>query len=800
MKNVYSSTLGFSRMGQDRKLKKLLESYWKGTISQQELAMGGIAVRSSNWDLMDDAGLDIIPVGDFAFYDHILETSVGFKLIPPRFRHIEDFVESYFAMARGVSDDDAQAQTHTRAHAVAPMEMSKWFDTNYHYIVPEFEPDTVFGYDEANKLIHESSTALEFFKKKSHSTLTHFERVRPVLIGPVSYILLGKMSNGDSVETHLESLLESLVPQYCVLLDKLADLGITTFQLDEPFLATTINEQVHRCYHDVYTKLNAHKSPQLSLMLASYFDEIASNVTLIRDLPVDIVHLDMGFSKNWELGTLFDSDKAISLGLVNGRNIWKHDLTRSIETIEEHIKKHPSIIATGKKLILSSSCSLLHCPRDLDDEPALKPEIKDWLAFAKQKIEELSLLTRVCNQRIAHTDSSAEDKKALAENAESIIARKQSPLIHKPDVQARLSTTGSDPKYYTRKSEFAVRKATQSDLGLPLFPTTTIGSFPQTPEIRKTRRLYKKGDVSTDAYQEEMRGHIASTIAFQERLGLDVLVHGEPERNDMVEYFGENFDGFISTQNGWVQSYGSRCVKPPIIYGDLQCQQEITSNWIAYAQSLTKKHVKGMLTGPVTILQWSFVRDDIPRSQVANQIALLIRDEIDALVHKGTRIIQVDEPAFREGLPLRTEKHREYLDWAIAAFKLATCGVEDSIQIHTHMCYSEFNEIFDSIAAMDADVISIEASRSKMELLAAFSQFNYPNDIGPGVYDIHSPRVPSKEEIRDLLTRALKHISREHLWVNPDCGLKTRQWKEVEASLKNMVEVAIEFRSQEHVQ
>lgn len=759
MKNIKSTILGFPRVGTNRELKKALEAYWKGKVDVSDLVNEAKRLRVQHWNIQKEHELSTVSVNDFSYYDHVLDLSFALGAFPQRYAPLVsgDKLRLYFAMARGEKGDSS---------SVTAMEMSKWFDTNYHYIVPELNQNTAFALQEDLKVINEI--------KEAQAELGSDTELRPVLVGPVTYLLVGKTTD----ESDVLKLLPNLLDTYVQLLQKIVDTGVTTIQLDEPALSTDISVEVQNAFRNAYQVI-AEKVPSLKVFLATYFDDLYENANLVAELPVDTVHIDLVRGKESSIDIIAKAGKNISLGLVDGRNIWKANLAELISKAKNIIAKY------DVDYYVSSSCSLLHSPIDVSGETDLDEDIKSWLSFAVQKIEELAIIANALNGN--------EDRQALDANANAIKSRQESPKVHKQAVKERVNAV--TPQMSQRKSPFNVRiQKQQEKLNLPLFPTTTIGSFPQTPEIRKTRAAFKKGTISAEEYTNAMKKEIKLVVDFQEEVGLDVFVHGEPERNDMVEYFGENFDGFVSTKNGWVQSYGSRCVKPPIIFGDLTREKAITVDWIVYAQSLTQKPMKAMLTGPVTILQWSFVRDDQPRRDTAFQIALLIRDEVKDLEVAGIGVIQVDEPAIREGLPLRKRGHAEYLQWAVETFKISTCGVNDETQMHTHMCYSEFNEIIDSIAALDADAISIEASRSRMELLEAFKTFNYPNGIGPGVYDIHSPRVPSVEEIVQLMTYAKKYVKDELLWVNPDCGLKTRAWEEVRPSLIHMVEAAKQLR------
>lgn len=759
MSEVKSTVLGFPRMGVNRELKKALESYWKGTIQSKELFVEAERLRMLHWNLQKEKGLSVFVVNDFSYYDHMLDLTLALGAIPSRYDALksEDQLRLYFAMARGEKGNSS---------SVTAMEMSKWYDTNYHYIVPELSNDLSFSLAPYLKVIHEI--------KEAQTVLGSSVQIRPVLVGPISYLLLAKTTDGSNVLHFLPSLLDT----YCELLNKIAETGVEYVQIDEPHLVHDLSKDEKEAFVVAYQTI-AKKSPHIKIFLASYFDHLYENASLVASLPVDTVHIDLVRGDESSIIPIAKTGKNISLGLIDGRNIWKTDL-------DECIKKAKKIISSYLiDFTISSSCSLLHCPMDSAAETNLDSDIQSWLSFSIQKLEELSLITNALNGK--------ENTVALQKHAKDIQNRIESTKVHKQVVKQRMQNVSDDMSM--RKSPFFVRaKVQQEKLQLPLFPTTTIGSFPQTTEIRKTRAMFKKQAISEEEYIKFMQAEIKKVVRFQEEIGLNVLVHGEPERNDMVEYFGDNFDGFVSTKNGWVQSYGSRCVKPPIIYGDLTRENTITVFWTTYAQSLTTLPMKGMLTGPVTILQWSFVRDDQPRKDTAMQIALLIRDEVKDLEEAGIGVIQVDEPALREGLPLRTRDHAEYLKWAVHIFKISTCGVKDETQMHTHMCYSEFNEIIETIAALDADVISIEASRSKMELLEAFKSFKYPNGIGPGVYDIHSPRVPSVEEIVKLMNYARKYVANELLWVNPDCGLKTRAWEEVRLSLEHLVAAATQLR------
>ncbi|MBO9583465.1 MAG: 5-methyltetrahydropteroyltriglutamate--homocysteine S-methyltransferase [Flavobacterium sp.] len=764
-----TNNLGYPRIGSNRELKKASELYWAGKISAAELIDAGKEIRLKNWKLQAEAGVDLIPSNDFSFYDQVLDLTLTLGAIPARYHELaksNSSLDLYFAMARG-SQKDGQD--------VVAMEMTKWFDTNYHYIVPEFTKNQKFELF-SEKIIDE-------FKEANALGI----KTKPVLIGPVSYLLLGKEKEEGFNRIDL---IDALLPVYFEILEKLQAENAEYIQLDEPFLALNLTDKDRSAFTKVYNEINK-RFPKLKIVLANYFDCFGENLETALALPVDTFHLDL-VRCPLQLDDILESGKLVSnvnlsLGVVDGRNIWKNDFKKSLELI----KKATNALGESR-ILIAPSCSLIHSPCDLDletNDETLTPEIKQWLAFAKQKINEIVLLQQFASNEV-NIENSAEYKENVLANEN----RKTSKLIHNNEVKARVAgITASDNQ---RKSAFATRRKRQIEaLKLPLFPTTTIGSFPQTAEVRSWRAKFKKGELTAQEYNDLIEKETEATIRFQEETGIDVLVHGEFERNDMVEYFGEQLAGFTFTKNGWVQSYGSRCVKPPVIYGDVSRPNSMTVKWSQYAQSLTPKWVKGMLTGPVTILQWSFVRNDQPRSETCTQIALAIRDEVADLEKAGIKIIQIDEPAIREGLPLRKEEWAKYLDWAVRAFRISASGVNDDTQIHTHMCYSEFNDIIQNIADMDADVITIECSRSQMELLDAFANFKYPNEIGPGVYDIHSPRVPSSTEMVRLLEKASNVIPLDQLWVNPDCGLKTRHWDETKKALIEMVAAAQEMRA-----
>ncbi|MEJ2227812.1 MAG: 5-methyltetrahydropteroyltriglutamate--homocysteine S-methyltransferase [Alphaproteobacteria bacterium] len=762
-----SHILGFPRIGPRRELKKALESYWKGNIDAKALIATGKELRAANWARQTASGLDMVTVGDFAWYDHMLEMSIMLGAVPPRFEWSGDKVDldTMFRMARG------RAPTGKPA---AACEMTKWFDTNYHYIVPELRAWQSFKLA-SDKLFDEVAEA---------KALGH--HVKPVLVGPITWLWLGKVK-GEPFERL--DLLPALLLVYQEILKRLKVLGVEWVQIDEPALALDLPAEWLDAYQTAYTVL---RTDGLKTLLATYFGPLENAADLAAALPVDGLHIDAvrGGKEAESIATKLPAGKVLSVGLIDGRNIWRSDL----DTALLRLQGLKSVM--GDLLWVSSSCSLLHVPVDLDAETELDAELRSWLAFAQQKLYEIDVLKLALD---VGEDAPCSTKPvsvavALESAQKALAARKASPRIHRPDVAARVASVTEDMARRSTPYEQRAKRQKQW-LKLPAFPTTTIGSFPQTAEIRAARRNHKAGKLSDAEYRKRMEDEIKTVVRQQEEIGLDVLVHGEPERNDMVEYFGEQLDGFIFTKFGWVQSYGSRCVKPPIIFGDVARPHPMTVEWAKYAQSLTDRPMKGMLTGPITVLNWSFVRDDQPRSATCQQLALAIRDEVVDLEKAGIRIIQIDEAAFREGLPLRKRDWEHYLDWTVRAFRICSSGVEDTTQIHTHMCYSEFNDIIASVAAMDADVVTIETSRSDMVLLDAFKTFHYPNEIGPGVYDIHSPNVPETSHMVDLMRAAAVRIPAERLWVNPDCGLKTRGWKEVVPSLVNMVKAAETLRA-----
>jgi 5-methyltetrahydropteroyltriglutamate--homocysteine methyltransferase len=764
---VQVATLGFPRIGPKRELKTALEQHWSGQIDAKALLAVAADLRGRTWARQRDLGADILPSNDFSLYDHVLDTTAMVGAVPDLYGWSDERVglDTYFAMARGSQGVEETACAHGHAHSgqgAPAAEMTKWFDTNYHYLVPEFTADQTFRVA-STKALH------EYLEAKEQGIET-----RPVLLGPVSYLLLGK-ARGAGFDPLV--LLPRLLPVYAEVLRSLARAGATWVQMDEPCLVTDLSEAARASYAHAYAVLS-DVTPPIRLMLTTYFGALGDNLETALALPVHGLHLDLVRAPEQLEAVLAGArpDLTLSLGVLDGRNVWKADLNAVLDRIEP-------VVASGRTVIVAPSCSLLHTPIDLERETTLEPEVRDWLAFAVQKVAELATLAKALNEG---RDSVRE---VLDASTAAVASRRTSSRINDAAVQAR--GADQDDDLARRGASHEIRRLLQdAKLGLPAWPTTTIGSFPQTPEVRRARADHGKGVLDDAAYAAFLREETARTVKWQEDLGLDVLVHGEFERNDMVQYFGEQLSGFVFTKSAWVQSYGSRCVRPPIIFGDVSRPRPMTVEWWRYAQSLTDRPMKGMLTGPVTILNWSFVRDDQPRRETCRQIAFAIRDEVVDLEAAGAPIIQIDEAALREGLPLRRADWQGYLDWAVECFRITASGVRDETQIHTHMCYSEFNDIIQSIGAMDADVISIETSRSKMELLDAFSSYRYPAGIGPGVYDIHSPRVPAVEEMSALLKAAAEKLPADQLWVNPDCGLKTRNWPETEAALRNMVAAA----------
>jgi len=769
-----ASNLGFPRIGARRELKTALESFWSDQLDKPGLDAVASELRRHHWKLQNGSGISHIPSGDFSLYDHVLDTACMLGAIPPGYGWTAGPVSTatLFALARGSRGTDAE-----RAAGILPsqpaLEMTKWFDTNYHYLVPRLTRETSFALTVNRPLAH--------FLEASALNL----RTRPVLLGPVSFLLLSKMTDGSDPLT----LLGGLIPVYARILKELVDAGAAWVQIDEPVLTLDLTDAAKVAFSDAYGLLKAVPGPDI--LLTSYFGPLGANLAIAAVLPVAGLHVDLvrGGSELDDVLSVLPEDRWLSLGIVDGRNIWRTDLRAAFAILQR------VVAARGKRrLMVAPSCSLLHVPFDVELETKLDPEVKDWLAFAVQKLEEVAILVRGLDE--------GEDAIApvLTRSDKRIRSRAASMRANRADVAARLLAV--TPTMQRRQTPYRERRlAQQARLNLPSFPTTTIGSFPQTPAVRAARAALVRHTMSDAEYERTVEGWIDDAVRWQEEIGIDVLVHGEFERNDMVKYFGEQLEGYAFTQHGWVQSYGSRCVASPIIWGDVSRPSPMTVRWSAYAQSRTTRPMKGMLTGPVTMLQWSFVRDDLPRAQVCQQIALAIRDEVAGLEAAGIAIIQVDEPAFREGLPLRRADWGEYLDWAVDCFRLATSSVADATSIHTHMCYAEFNDIMPAIAAMDADAISIETTRSRMELLDAFAPAQqggsgaYPAEIGPGIWDIHSPRVPDTAEMLELLGLARLRLADWQIWVNPDCGLKTRKWEEVKPALENMVAVARQLRA-----
>jgi 5-methyltetrahydropteroyltriglutamate--homocysteine methyltransferase len=761
---MLTQNLGYPRIGSQRQLKKACEQYWAGKIDLTELNKVARTIKEQNWQTQLDAGIDLIPCNDFSYYDQVLDTSLLLGVIPGRYSPVlsqvkaNNEIDLYFAMARGYQKDGLD---------ITAMEMTKWLDTNYHYIVPEFTANQEF------RIFNEN-----IFSEYNSAKQQLGEKAKPVLLGPVSYLLLGKEKEQEFERIDL---IKKLVPVYVEIINRLRLQGIKWIQLDEPCLALDLSKKEKEAFNYAY-RVISHGVSGVKVLVATYFEALLDNTQLAVNLPIAALHVDLVRAPEQldEVLALVPDNLQLSLGVVDGRNVWKNDYQKSLSLINKAVEK-----LGADRIIIAPSCSLLHSPIDLELETAIDPEIRNWMAFAKQKLTEVSEIRQIAEGNTG----------LLAANKAAIESRRLSQKVHKQEVKNRIASISEADA--TRQSAFPVRQRLHHErFNFPAFPTTTIGSFPQTDDIRQLRAKFKKGDLSLEQYDQAIEQATVDAIRWQEEIGLDVLVHGEFERNDMVEYFGEQLDGFLFTKNGWVQSYGSRCVKPPVIYGDVSRPADMTVRWSKFAAAQTDKPMKGMLTGPVTILQWSFVRDDQPRDVTTNQIAFAIRDEVLALEQAGIGIVQIDEAAIREGLPLRKAKHPHYLDWAVKAFRITASGVQDKTQIHTHMCYSEFNNIIEHIAAMDADVITIETSRSQMELLHAFAHFEYPNEIGPGVYDIHSPRVPSTEEMTSLLAKAANLLPARNLWVNPDCGLKTRKWPETKAALENMVAAAKQAREQ----
>jgi 5-methyltetrahydropteroyltriglutamate--homocysteine methyltransferase len=760
-----ANILGYPRIGKNRELKRATEGYWSGKVAAEELQNAAKQIRQSNWETQRDAGIDLIPSNDFSLYDHVLDTIAMVGAVPDRYQWDGKNVDldTYFAMARGAQGDGLD---------VTALEMTKWFDTNYHYLVPELAPRQQFRLS--------STKPFDEFDQALGLGIT----TKPVLIGPVSFLLLGKSRTAGFRPLEL---LDALLPVYEEVISRLAAQGAQWIQLDEPSFVQDRDAWEREALRHAYAHL-AKIRGKANLLVQTYFADVGDSYETLAGLPVQAIGLDFvrgprNFDFVSSLG--FPEAKTLAAGLVSGRNVWIADLRTILGRVEELSSGVPI-----DHLFINPSSSLLHVPLDVTLEQELDPRLVEWLAFAEQKLDEIAVLTKAINE------GSESVSQALQENGQALNRRRQSDFVHRSEVKERVADAG--PQEAQRGVAYEERRESQRrSLNLPQFPTTTIGSFPQTPEVRRNRNRLQKGEITQEEHDRFIADQIRQLITMQEDMGIDVLVHGEFERSDMVEYFGERMQGFAFTRHGWVQSYGSRYIRPPIIFGDVQRPEPMTTRWSSHAQSLTDKPVKGMLTGPVTILNWSFVRDDQPRSESCKQIALALRDEVRDLENSGMRVIQVDEPALREGLPLHKSDWQQYLDWAVTCFRLATGVASPATQVHTHMCYSEFNDIIESIAALDADVISIENSRSNLELLDTFRRFDYHHQIGPGVYDIHSPRVPSKEEMRNNLRAASEVLQREQLWVNPDCGLKTRRWEEVLPALTNMVAAARELREAE---
>ncbi|MFJ3927388.1 5-methyltetrahydropteroyltriglutamate--homocysteine S-methyltransferase [Streptomyces sp. NPDC090022] len=757
-----ATVYGYPRQGQNRELKKAIEGYWKGRVTADALRTTAADLRRTAWQQLAEAGIHEVPTGDFSYYDHVLDTSIMVGAVPSRHRSAveADALDGYFAMARGTQD-------------VAPLEMTKWFDTNYHYLVPELGPDTVFTAD-STKQVAELKEAL---------ALGH--TARPVLVGPVTYLLLAKPAPGVAADFEPLTLLDRLLPVYTQVLADLRAAGAEWVQIDEPALVQDRTPAELNAAARAYRELGA-ATDRPKLLVASYFDRLGDALQVLAAAPVEGLALDFTDSAAANLDALAAvgglPGKRLVAGVVNGRNIWINDYQKSLTTLG-------TLLGLADRVDVAASCSLLHVPLDAAAERDIDPQIRRWLAFARQKTTEIATLARGLAQG---TDTIAAE---LAANRADLASRASSAITHDPAVRARTAAiTDTDGR---RSQPYAERAAAQrAHLGLPVLPTTTIGSFPQTDELRVARADLRAGRIDTAGYEERIENEIREVISFQEKTGIDVLVHGEPERNDMVQYFAEQLTGYVATQHGWVQSYGTRYVRPPVLAGDISRPEPMTVRWTTYAQAQTAKPVKGMLTGPVTMLAWSFVRDDQPLGETARQVALALRDEVNDLEAAGTSVIQVDEPALRETLPLRSADHADYLAWATESFRLSTSGVRPDTQIHTHMCYAEFGDIVQAIDDLDADVISLEATRSHMQVAGELAEHGYPREAGPGVWDIHSPRVPSTDEAAALLRKGLEAIPAERLWVNPDCGLKTRGWPETRASLENLVSAARAVRAE----
>jgi 5-methyltetrahydropteroyltriglutamate--homocysteine methyltransferase len=737
--------IGFPRIGEQRELKKALEAYWAGNSTKEELQQVASDLRKRHWIYQKNGGIDLISINDFSFYDNMIDAMVMLNAIPSKYNDIEDCMDKYFAMARG--DDNHKA-----------MEMTKWFNTNYHYIVPELDENMDF-----------KATILKI--KNEYAEAKELGITPKVnFIGLITFVKLSKIVNGTE-----DSIIEKLIPVYEDLIKQLKELDENiTIQFEESYFVTNPTDKDLATAKKVYDRLTAVSS---NIFVATYFEHSNELNKVLANTNIKGMFLDFVAGAENSIKPLVEAGKIVGIGIVNGRNVWVNDIEKSVSFL-----KGITAIADSDKILVGTSCSLLHVPFTLKYEEKMDSDIKSWLSYAVEKLNEVTII----NKLFRGIELSAEEKADLEANKLAITTRKTSDKIHDPIVKDRVSNLTS--KDSDRGVPFEERiKLQHENLKYPILPTTTIGSFPQTPELRKLRRDFKNGNISQEEYEKEIAKMTDELIKLQEELDIDILVHGEYERNDMVEYFGEQLNGVAFSQNGWVQSYGSRCVKPPLIFGDVSRPKDMTVKWITYAQSKTDRPMKGMLTGPVTMLNWSFVRDDQPKSVTGYQMSLAIRDEVNALEANGIKVIQVDEAALREGYPLRDSKKAEYEKWAIEGFKITTSGVRPETQIHTHMCYSEFSDIIDAIEAMDADVISIENARSDNSLLEIFQERGYKGEIGPGVYDIHSPRVPSVEELVEQIEELIKVLPIEKIWVNPDCGLKTRKWAETTPSLENMV-------------
>lgn len=747
---IGSTVIGYPRIGPRRELKKALESYWAGRSDASELREVARTLRVNSWRDLADAGLDSVPSNTFSYYDQVLDTAVTFGAVPRRYLDLGlNSLDTYFAMARGVE-------------STAPLEMTKWFDTNYHYLVPEISPDTQFSISDW--------TPVEQYREAAELGV----QTRPVLVGPLTFLLLSKPAEGSPEGFRPLDKLDALVDRYVELLEELQKNGVEWVQLDEPAFVGDRTAEELRLLRHAYDKITkAAKRPKL--LVATYFGDPGEALSTLASSDVEGISVDLvaGASALDRLPGLTGlQSKTLVAGLIEGRNVWRTDLDAALSSAA-------TLLGSAAEVSVGTSCSLLHVPYDVEAETKIDSEVKTWLSFARQKVDEVVVLGKAL-----HEGRDAVSQQ-LADARERINGRKNSQRLHDSKVRARQNAL--NPESFQRSEYTRRREAQQEALGLPPLPTTTIGSFPQTTDVRKARAAVARGSIDQASYKQRMLDEIQRVIRLQEDIGLDLLVHGEPERNDMVQYFSEYMEGFVSTELGWVQSYGSRCVRPPILFGDVSRPEAITTEWAKQAQAMTNKPVKGMLTGPVTILAWSFVRNDQPLGQTAQQVALAIRDEVGDLETSGIQAVQVDEPALRELLPLRAEDHKEYLRWAVDSFRLATAGAGDATQIHTHLCYSEFGDVIDAIVALDADVTSIEAARSRMEVLEDLNAVGFSHGVGPGVYDIHSPRVPETDEIQSLLTAALQSVPVERLWVNPDCGLKTRGYEEVDQALRNTV-------------